>query len=79
MKLNGVDLTKELKKQGRENYFQRLYDPICTFNVKEFWRFANCDDHCIVSYVLGVKIVIIEKCIAKLLNMKKTGVEGFTT
>lgn len=52
MKLNGVDLTEELKKHGWETYFQRLYGPIYTFLVKEFWRFTNCDDHYIVSYVL---------------------------
>lgn len=72
MKLNGIDLTEELKKQGWENYFQRLYSPIYTFLVKEFWRFADCDVHCIVSYVMGVKMVITEKSIAKLLNMEKT-------
>lgn len=36
LKRNGVDLTEELKKQGWENYFQRLYGPIYTFLVKEF-------------------------------------------
>lgn len=73
MKRNGVDLTEELKKQGWENYFRRLYGPIYTFLVKEFWRFTDCNDHCIVSYVLGVNMVITEKSIAKLLNMEKTG------
>ncbi|XP_050896202.1 uncharacterized protein LOC127102929 [Lathyrus oleraceus] len=73
MKRNGVDLTDELKKQGWEHYFQRLYGPVYTNPVKEFWRFTDSDDHYIVSYVLGVKIVITEKSIATLLNMKKTG------
>lgn len=73
MKLNGVDLTEKLKKQGWETYFQRLYGPIYTFFSKEFWRFIDCDDHCIVPHVLGVKMVIIEKYISKLLNMEKTG------
>ena len=36
MKRNGVDLTKELKMQGWENYFQRLYGPVYTNLVKEF-------------------------------------------
>ncbi|KAI5384544.1 hypothetical protein KIW84_071520 [Lathyrus oleraceus] len=31
------------------------------------------DDHYIVSYVLGVKIVITKKSITSLLNMEKTG------
>lgn len=73
MKRNGIDLTEELRKQGWENYFQRLYGTIYTFLVKEFWRFAGSDDHCIVSHVMGVKMVIIEKSITKLLNMEKTG------
>lgn len=41
--------------------------------MKEFWRFADYDDHCIVSYVLGVKTVIKEKSITKLLNMESVG------
>ena len=41
--------------------------------MKEFWRFADCDDHGIVSYVLGVKMVITEKSNAKLLNMVTLG------
>lgn len=36
MKLNGVDLTEELKKQGWKTYFKRFYGPIYTFLVKEF-------------------------------------------
>lgn len=47
--------------------------------VKEFWIFANYDDHYIVSHFLGVKVVITEKSIATLLNMEKVGAEGFTT
>ncbi|KAI5387002.1 hypothetical protein KIW84_073231 [Lathyrus oleraceus] len=73
MKRNRVDLTEELRKQGWENYFQRLYGPVYPYLIKEFWRFADADDHFIVSYVLGVKIVITEKSIASLLNMEKTG------
>ncbi|KAI5430649.1 hypothetical protein KIW84_035021 [Lathyrus oleraceus] len=56
-----------------ENYFQRLYGPVYPNLIKEFWRFADADDHFIVSYVLGVKIVITEKSIASLLNMEKDG------
>lgn len=55
MRRNGADLTDELKKQGWENDFQRLYGPVYTNLVKEFWRFVDADDHYIVSYVLGVK------------------------
>ncbi|XP_050916493.1 uncharacterized protein LOC127131621 [Lathyrus oleraceus] len=73
MRRNGVDLTDELKKQGWENYFRRLYGPVYTNLVKEFWRFADADDHYIVSYILGVKIVITEKLIVALLNMEKIG------
>lgn len=77
MKRNGINLTEELRKQGWEKYFQRLYGPIYTYLVKELWRFANSDDHYIVSYVLGVKIIITEKSIATLLNMEKTGGRRF--
>lgn len=70
---NGIDLTEELENQGLENYFKRLYRPVYIFLVKEFWRFADCDDHCIVSYVLGIKTVITEKSIAKLLDMENDG------
>lgn len=73
LKRNGIEITAELEKQGWGNYFQRLYGLVYTFLVKEFWRFADCDDHCIVSYVLRVKMVITEKSIAKLLDMKRTG------
>lgn len=58
LKKNGIDLTEELEKQGWGNYFKRVYGPVYTFLVKEFWRFSYCDDHCIVSYVLGVKMII---------------------
>lgn len=69
MKHNGIDLTEDLQKQGWGNYFQRLYGPIYTFLIKEFWRFADCNDHFIVSYILRVKMVITEKSIAKLLKI----------
>jgi hypothetical protein len=73
MKRNGVDLTEELHQQGWGNYFQRLYGPVYPNLIKELWRFADADDHFIVFYVLGVKIVITEKSIAALLNMEKAG------
>lgn len=73
LKRNNVDLTEELEKQGWGNYSKRLYGLVYTFLAKEFWIFADCVDHCIISYVLGVKMVIIEKSIAKLLDMEKTG------
>jgi hypothetical protein len=73
MRRNGIDLTEELRNQGWGNYFKRLYGPVYTNLVKEFWRFADADDHYIVSYVLGVKMVITEKSIAALLGMEKDG------
>jgi hypothetical protein len=36
MRRNGVDLTEELRIQGWENYFQRLYGPVYPLLVKEF-------------------------------------------
>lgn len=68
-----MDLTQEIENQGWGNYFKHIYGPTYTFLVKEFWRFIDCDDQCIVSYVLGIKVVITEKSIAKLLNMEKVG------
>lgn len=59
LKENGMDLTQELKNQGWLTYFNRLYGPIYTNLVKELWRFADCDDHYIVSHVLGIKRVIM--------------------
>lgn len=73
LKENGMDLTQELKNQGWLNYFNRIYGPIYTYLVKEFQRFVDCDDHYIVSYVIGIKTVIIEKSITVLLNMEKDG------
>lgn len=75
LKRNDIDITAELEKQGWGNYFQRLYGPVYNFLVKEFWRFVDCDDHCIVSYVLRVKRVTTEKSIARLLDMERTGAE----
>lgn len=72
MKRNGIDLSDELRMQGWETYFRRLYGLVYTYLVKEFWRFADSDDHYIVSHVLRIKIVITEKSIASLLNMEKT-------
>lgn len=68
---DGMDLTPELKNKGRLIYFNRLYGPIYTNLVKELWRFVDCDDHYMISHVLGVKVVITEKSIATLLNMEK--------
>lgn len=73
MKRNDIDLTEEIEKQDYGNYFKRLYSPVYTFLIKELWRFAYCDDHYTVSYVMGVKMVITENSIAKLLDMEKTG------
>lgn len=71
LKDNGMDLTPELKNKGCLTYFNRLYIHIYIILVKEFWRFVDCDDHYIVSHVLGIKIVITEKSIVALLNMEK--------
>lgn len=71
LKENGMDLTPELKNQGWLTYFNHLYGPIYTNLVKELWRFADYNDHYIISHILGIKIVITEKSIASLLNMEK--------
>lgn len=69
LKKNGIYLTEELENQGWANYFKRLCGPVYIFLEKEVWRFADCDDHCIMSYVLGIKIVITKKSIV----MEKAG------
>lgn len=73
LKRNEIDLIEELEKQGWGKYFKRLYGSIYTFLVKQFWRFVDSDDHCTVSYALGVKMVITEKSIVKLLYMETVG------
>lgn len=73
LKENGMNLTQELKNQGQLTYFNRLYVPIYINLVKELWRFADCDDHYIVSHILGIKMVITKKSIVSLMNMEKAG------
>lgn len=64
-----LDLRTEVISQGWENYFARLHGPVYELLVKEFWRFAECDNHYVVSHVLGRKVVITEKSIAELLGL----------
>ena len=66
---NDMDLRIEMTAQGWENYFARLHGPVYELLVKEFWRQAECDDHYVVSHVLGRRIVITEKSIAELLGL----------
>lgn len=74
-----MDLPPELENQGWLNYFNRLYGPIYSNWVKEFWRIADCDDHYIVYHVLGIKMVITEKSIYALLNMARARGKESTT
>src|ERR1044072_1197409 len=64
-----LDLRTEVISQGWENYFARLHGPVYELLVKEFWRFAVCDNHYVVSHVLGRKVIITEKSIAELLGL----------
>src|ERR1044072_6752778 len=64
-----LDLRTEVISQGWENYFARLHGPVYELLVKEFWRFAECDNLYVVSHVLGIKFVISEKSIAELLGL----------
>src|ERR1044072_4183088 len=57
---NNLDLRVEMVAQGWENYFARLHWPTYDLLIKELWRQAECDDHHVVSHVLGRKIVITE-------------------
>ena len=74
---HGFDLWTDVVEQGWENFFTRLHGPIYEDLVKDFWRQAECDDHYVVSHVLGRKIVITEKSIALLLNLPhKVGIRA---
>jgi hypothetical protein len=66
---NGCDLRPEMIFQGWENYFARLHGPVYELLVKDFWKQAECDDHYVVSHVLGIRIIITEKYIAQLLGL----------
>src|ERR1044072_4946405 len=68
-KSSDLDLREEMISQGWENYFARLHGPVYELLIKEFWRHAECDNHYVVSHVLGRKIVISEKSITKLLGL----------
>src|ERR1044072_379564 len=67
--VNGMDLREEMTAQGWENYFARLHGPVYEKLVKDFWRQAECDNHFVVSHVLGERIIITEKTIAQLLGL----------
>src|ERR1044072_6955407 len=77
LKAHGFDLWEDVLEQGWENFFTRLHGPVYENLVKDFWRQAECDDHYVVSHVLGKKIVITEKSIALLLNLPhKVGIRA---
>ncbi|XP_050876871.1 eukaryotic translation initiation factor 4 gamma-like [Lathyrus oleraceus] len=56
MKRNGVDLTKELKNQGWENYFQCLYGPEALKDQREIpnvlYLFSKIDPPEVIAYYL---------------------------
>src|ERR1044072_4656643 len=66
---NGCDLRPEMLFQVWENYFARLHGPVYDLLVKDLWRQAECDNHYVVSHVLGKRIVITEKSTAQLLGL----------
>src|ERR1044072_4050261 len=66
---NGLDLRPEMIFQGWENYFARLHGTVYELLVKELWKQAECDDHYVVSHVLGRRIAITKKSIAELLGL----------
>jgi hypothetical protein len=69
MAANKMDLRQDVAFQGWGHFFERLHGPIYEKIVKEFWKHATCDDHYIVSHVLGRKVVITEKLIARILQL----------
>src|ERR1044072_7079024 len=69
MAANKMDLRQDVDFQGWGKFFERLNGPTYEKIVKEFWKHATCDDNYIVSHVLGKKVVITEKLIARLLEL----------
>lgn len=68
LKANEFDLTKGVKSQGWEEFFNCLKGMVYLELVKQFWIFAKASKLQVNSYVLGHKINISDKSISKLLN-----------
>lgn len=68
LKTNDYELTRDVKSQGWEEFFNHLQGPICPELVKQFWIHATASKLQISSYILRKKFCISEKSITKLLN-----------
>ena len=59
LKLNGFDITGHVETQGWEGFFDRMYGPVYTELVRQFWLFSEVKDkYTITSNVLGKPIFI---------------------
>lgn len=77
LKANGFYLTYGIKTQNWEWFFDRLKGPVYHESVKQLWIFASTTNLQITSFVLGHKITISEKSIAKLLKHDDSGKRCF--
>lgn len=74
---NGYDSTEAIRTQGWESYIERLKGPVYTELVRQFWIFASTTNLQVTSYVLGHKVTIFEKFVAKLLSHDGSGKHYF--
>lgn len=73
LKKNGYDLTECIRIQSWEKYFDYLHGPVFFHLVREFQTHANTSVFQVTYFVLGKKIVITEKLIAKLIGHDGSG------
>lgn len=77
IKENMFDLTKWLKSQGYEEFFNFLKEPVYPALFKQFGIHVVASKLQITSYILGHKISISEKSIEKLINHDGSGKRCF--
>ena len=71
---NKFNLRDVVSFQNWANYFERLYEPVYSDLVKDFWIHAYVfESGHVCSSVHGKKIFITEKDIAKLYSLERTG------
>lgn len=73
LKDNGFDILDVVKTQGWEKYFDCIQGHVFFHLVIEFWAHAKTLVFQVISSVLGKKIVITKKLIAKLIGHDGSG------
>lgn len=71
---NGYDFFDVIKFQGWENYFGRLVGPVYPSLVKEFWIHATACPKFIISSVMGIKMMITEESIKRIIGYEHENV-----